>query len=129
MKKATEAELIARQEKAMLAERQKAWTENYINSWRLTCDGIVIDEHSAHLGEKFCLSLINSFMGSILKALTEPGWKFNDKIPAGQWLAGQEQRYGLKLTTNLAIHPPGEFLPLCDYLKQKPTKLYGTHQP
>lgn len=100
-------------------QQQRDFNERYKNSWKLTCNGIVIDQIPARLnfgGSDFCRRMLTYFKDHIEAALTQPDWKFDNKQSAAEWRAGQENRLGIRLSLCLKIHEPGEVLPLCPYL-------------
>lgn len=115
-------------------QRQKDYDEKYVNSWRLTCDGVVIDHSPSrynssmlNLGDRlvkstYCQEMLQHFMWNIEAALNDKDWTFEGhggKQTAAEWLAFQENRLGVKLTLNLEINPPGEFLPLCPLFQKR----------
>lgn len=107
----------------LIKKRQADFDAKYKDSHRLVCDGVVIDQVAANLGNDFSIRMLGYFMQNIERALTNPNWVFDGKQSAAEWLKFQESRLGVKLTLNLRIVPPGGVLPLCPYLAKGPERI------
>lgn len=72
-----------------------------VDSWRLVCDGFVLDHIQPRLGEEFVRSILGSFRDNLVSAVTDPDWTFTGygcrDMSADEWLRGHEERLCFEL--------------------------------
>lgn len=101
------------------ARRREDRVEGFVKSWRVLCDGKVIEHTPARLGD-YAERSCRDFLKHIESALKddELDWVgYGGRMTAQEWLVHHENRFGMPLTANLELVPPGEKYPLCPGLE------------
>ena len=101
--------------------RRQDRIEEFVQSWRILCDGKVIEHTPARHGD-YAERSCRDFLEHIKSALKDDEWDwegYGGRMTAKEWLAHHEGRFGMPLTENLELVPPGKKYPLCPGLQSE----------
>jgi len=92
--------------------RSKDQRENFKDSHRLLCRGIVIAQTPARLGQSFAIRGLEQFRDHLVAATTNDAYVFDGKMTAAEFLAHHQERLGMTITNEFEIVEPGVVYPL-----------------